>query len=82
MLITSSNWCFTNINSYGLFHPYVLITYLKTVLYISTIIYQFFGDAEQILGNLKYMSLNDLIFQVTQIQVTIFCPLTSMINLL
>ena len=41
MLITSSTWCFTIRNSHGLCPPYLLMLYLKTVLYISPIIYQF-----------------------------------------
>ena len=39
-------------------------------------------DTEQIIGDLKYMSLGDHIFQVTKTQVTMFFPLTSMRNIL
>ena len=42
----------------------------------------FWWDTEQILCDLKFMSLKDHIFQVTQIQVTIYWPLLSTINIL
>ena len=41
ILFTSSTWCFTNINSHGMFPPYLFMLSLKTVIYISPIIYQF-----------------------------------------
>ena len=45
MLITSSNLCFTIRNSHGLWPPCIFLLYLKTVLCISPIIYQFSDGA-------------------------------------
>ena len=73
MFITSSTRFLTIKNSHGLCPPYTFVISFKTFSlhqyhYLITILW----DTEQIIGNLKYVSLKDNIFQVTQIQVTMF----------